>query len=229
VCALFFFTTFVTAAWLLLPAQSDEDGPASIRGHHRDDGTQKSAPSDDPWSPAFARICRGDSGAFDELYLALYPSLVLFAAQYVNARAIAEEVVQDTFLALWDRRADIGIRTTVREYLFGAVRNRALKVLRHDRVVEAATTRLGIDAVAGVAQPQALPDARVADAELHDALERALNAMPPERRQVLTLRWREEMSYPEIAAILGISEAAAKQHGSRAQRALRAVFQQHRL
>src|SRR5260370_13637195 len=81
------------------------------------------------------RIHAGDSRAFDEMVVAYYESLLRLALSYVRSRDLAEEVVQDVFLAIWQQRTSWSPNRALRVYLYAATRNRAFSQLRH-RVVE---------------------------------------------------------------------------------------------
>ena len=74
------------------------------------------------------------AAAIEQLFRENHRVLVRFACQYVDSREAAEEVVQELFLHLWDRRERDAHVVLSRPYLFTAVRHRALNLLRHDRV-----------------------------------------------------------------------------------------------
>ena len=72
----------------------------------------------------FASIAAGDRSAFDTLFRAHYKPLCAFAVQYVKDRDVAEDLVQDLFFRLWQDREKVSITTSLKAYLFTAVRNR---------------------------------------------------------------------------------------------------------
>src|SRR5215207_2149794 len=87
------------------------------------------------------RIRAGDEAAFEALFRALAPGLCTLVTRYVHSRDIAEEIVQDLFLDIWTRRAELAIDRSIAAYLFGAARNRALNhAKRERRVVDLALT-----------------------------------------------------------------------------------------
>ena len=150
--------------------------------------------------------------AIEQLYVGHYAALVRLAVLLLRDQALAEDVVQDSFVALhgrWDRvdpdRAPAYLRQTVV--------NRSRSALRHRTVVSRH-------------QPEAPPpgvaaDERILQAERRARVLDALAALPTRQREVLVLRHYLELSEADIAATLGISRGAVKSHASRAAAALR--------
>lgn len=178
-------------------------------------------PSDE--QQLIARIRAGDEEAFGALYLAHHDALWRFAYGYVRSRDVAEELVQDVFLALWSARAEWEVRTKARAWLYAAVRHQALNHLRHERVaarlLDASSADPARPAVAMGAPP---PDAHeaVEAGELDDALARALEELPERRRAAMTLRWKHDLSPLEIARALGTSPEAVRVLLTRARQEL---------
>jgi len=73
---------------------------------------------------------------FGALFRQTYPELCSFVMQVVRSRAVAEELVQDLFLRLWERRTSWHEELPSRSYLYQAARHRAWDALRHERIVE---------------------------------------------------------------------------------------------
>jgi RNA polymerase sigma-70 factor (sigma-E family) len=139
----------------------------------------------------------------------------------VHDSGTAEEVVQDSFVAMhghWRRLKD---RDKILVYLRRCVVNRSRSVLRHRQVV------------ARVA-PQALPDMPSAEQAAIAHLEgaaviAALWRLSPRQREALVLRYYADFSDAQIASAMGISRGAVKSHISRAMSALRCVMQRGEL
>jgi len=164
-----------------------------------------------------ARIRAGDESAFETLFHSYHAPLCAFAYRYVEARDLAEEIVQEVFLYVWERRETWDVRTSVKNYLFTAVRNAAMSYLRHERVVrqrEAETVEL-------FARPAASADGRVRTAELVAAVRRAVDRLPERRRLMFTLHREQGLTYPEIAEVLEISPKTVEVQVGRALKALR--------
>ncbi|MCX6395640.1 MAG: SigE family RNA polymerase sigma factor [Propionibacteriales bacterium] len=157
--------------------------------------------------------------ALTELYAGHYARLVRLAVLLVREQGLAEDVVQDAFVAMHQRwqRIDQG---TAPAYLAKSVVNRSRSALRHRSVV--ARNR-----------PEPPPDAAPADTEVLASAHRAavldgLAALPTRQREVLVMRYYLDYSEREIANALGISQGAVKSHASRGAAALRQTLQEQR-
>jgi RNA polymerase sigma-70 factor (ECF subfamily) len=169
-----------------------------------------------------ARVRAGDEGAFEALYLAHHDALWRFAYGYVHSREVAEELVQDVFLALWSGRAEWQVRTRVRAWLYAAVRHQALNHLRHERLaLPALRARAGEDAAPpAMGAPPPGPDDALEARELRDAVQHAVEQLPERRRAAMTLRWKHDLAAPEIARVLGTTPEAVRVLLTRARREL---------
>ncbi len=173
-----------------------------------------------------ARVRSGEDAAFEEVFRTHYEGLFLFAYSYLRSREAARDVVHDVFLALWARRVSWDVRGSVRGYLYGATRNRALNALKHERVVRRWEGR--------VAEELSRADAGGAEADETDeaqanaraaALAHAVSRLPESHRRVLALRTEHGLAYSEIAEILGLSVRTVETQIARAMQALRDAFQ----
>lgn len=173
-----------------------------------------------------ARVRAGDAHVFGALFAEHHAALCGFVLSYVNDPAVAEELVQDLFCALWRQRAEWTPQGRVRHYLLAAARNRALSWLRHRRIVDRNAWRwhgsaAQGDGLPGMGDQPARPDRSAEAAELTEACRRAIHALPERRRLVVTLRWQHQMTHAEIARVLGISVKAVEVQLSRALKSLR--------
>lgn len=163
------------------------------------------------------RIRRGEVEAFDAIFHEFYPGLCLFVARRVGSRAVAEELVQDIFLAMWRRRETLDVRQSLPTYLFTAARNRALNHLRHERVTTR-WRRIPRDD----ADPLSPLERDLWQAELSTALHEAIMRLPERCRAVFTMSRQHGMSYAQIAAALQISVKTVDAQMGRALKSLRA-------
>jgi RNA polymerase sigma-70 factor (ECF subfamily) len=175
-----------------------------------------------------ARIRDGDESAFEQLYHLYHASMWDVAYRYIRERDEAEDIVQDVFRMLWERRVVLTVNGSLATYLFGAVRHRALNVLRHAGVVRRATESFNEDDVPAFGAALPSTDAQAVAHDLEAQVMRYINALPPRTQTLVILRWRHHRSYPEVAAALGMSTEAAKKLGQRVQQVLRPLIEELR-
>lgn len=170
------------------------------------------------------RIRRGDPAAFEALFRAHYEALCAFAARYTDSSAVAEELVQDVFTRLWTDRSKWPAPRNRRAYLFTAVRNRALNAGRRRKLEQdwADAEIIGSRTTEDTGGDDPTP--RFQDPDAHAQLERAVASLPERCRLVMHLRWREGLSYADIAGIMGISTKGVENQLARGLRALRRSF-----
>ncbi len=156
---------------------------------------------------------KGQHGALLRLFEEHHRALFRFAYRLTGSAADAEDIVQECFLALlrpecrYDAR-----RTSVRTYLFGAVRNQARKRLR-------GREQAGQEAAEGLDRRS--PETEALRGELAEVVERAVRQLPETQREVLILAHYEEMPLAEIARILEIEVGAVKSRLQRARASLK--------
>lgn len=155
--------------------------------------------------------------AVTALYGTHYRALVRLAALLVRDVSTAEEVVQDSFIAM--HAAWLRLRDTDKalSYLRQSVVNRSRSVLRH---------RVVMDKNA----PKPPPDVPSAEQGAISELERsavvsALRKLPQRQREALVLRFYADLSEAQIAATMGISRGAVKSHTARGMSSMRAVLE----
>jgi RNA polymerase sigma-70 factor (sigma-E family) len=157
--------------------------------------------------------------AVTALYAEHYRTLVGLAAFLVRDTATAEEVVQDSFVAMhcgWRRLRD---SDKALSYLRRSVVNRSRSVLRH---------RIVVDKNA----PQPPPDMPSAEQGAITEMDRtavvdALRTLPLRQREALVLRFYADLSAGQIASIMGITTGAVKSHTARGMSALRSALESH--
>lgn len=150
---------------------------------------------------------------FDEHHLPLFR----FAYRLTGSAADAEDIVQESFLGLLraDCRYDAG-RASLRCYLFGAVRNQALKRYRDTEPAD------GEGAAALV--ERRTPESDAMRGELEDSVVRAMMRLPQSQRAVLILAHYEQVPLAEIAAAMELELGAVKSRLQRARASMRQLL-----
>ncbi len=167
-----------------------------------------------------ARIRTGDEAAFERLFRCYAESLYACAFGYVGSRDAAEEIVQQLFSTLWERRQIWQVSGTVATYLFRAVRNASLNALRDRRRNLAFRARL--EGAAVVASPPPDVEQEIEAAELATAVARVVARLPERCREVFRLNRYHQLTYAEVAQVLEVSVKTVEIHMARALKELRA-------
>jgi RNA polymerase sigma-70 factor (ECF subfamily) len=169
-----------------------------------------------------ASIRAGEEPAFESMYRTYVAGMCAFANSYTSAHEDAEEIVQDVFRSIWEQRFTIEMNRGMGPYLYAAVRNRALNVLRDRRAELSLLDRFerneSIDA-AGAHTVSA--ENILAAKDFTDALDRTIATMPPRCREVFSLLRYKHLSYAEVAVVLAISRKTVEIHMGRALSILR--------
>jgi len=177
----------------------------------------------DPAELALVRaIAHGDETALRTVYTATYGHLWDFAHSMTRDPLLADEIVQDAYTLLWEKASTWSVQSSVRGFLYLTVRNAARNRIRHDRVAGRSAMRdPGSIAAFSMGVPEVPSDVALEHRELAAAIMAAIATLPETRRTALILRWREQLSYEEIARLLEVTPATARQLITRARRAVR--------
>lgn len=162
-----------------------------------------------------SRLKSGDNDAYKYVFEHHYPYLCHVAAQYLHDDFMAEATVGDVIFHLWQARAQLDVRSSLRGYLLRAVRNRCLDQLkyRHDSVEigEFADSDEAVPASALGAEGNS-PLGILIEKELELEISRAVDSLPEECRRVFIKSRFERKKYREIAQELGLSMNTVKYH-----------------
>lgn len=172
---------------------------------------------DDIW--LIKRIARGDRQALSELYACYQRPLFAYLLQLTPDYGLAEELLQDTLVAVWKSARSFEGRSSVFTWLVGIARRQAHNTLRLHRIPLADFSELE-SMPATVMEPE---DCVLANAA-RDELIAAFRRLTPVHREILLLTFVQELSYQETASVLEIPVGTVKSRLSNARRALRAVL-----
>ncbi|MEW6471457.1 MAG: sigma-70 family RNA polymerase sigma factor [Actinomycetota bacterium] len=219
------------ASAALWPLEDDEESPV--------------APSSSE-AALLNRLRCGDETAFQALVKRHHSAMVRVAMAYVPSRAIAEEVTQETWLAVIEGLDRFEGRSTLKTWIFRILVNRAKSrgmaerrcvtfsaladddgpAVDPDRFLPADDPDAGRWAVEPRPFPDAAPDG-VLSAELATHIASAIDALPPRQRQVIVLRDVAGCTSPEACAALGLSETNQRVLLHRARSAVRAALERY--
>ena len=163
------------------------------------------------------KALQGDTSAFEQIYRLYVSDLCSFAAYYLKSADAAQDIVQNVFLILWERRDSIHINGCLKTYLFTSVRNLCLNFLKHQTI-----HRTSLDIYSQLfLLPAATPHEIAEQQELDISLTHALENVPERPRIVFILNRYFNMKYAQIADILEISVKTVDAHMVKAVKSLR--------
>lgn len=165
------------------------------------------------------RIARGDRQALSELYACYQRALFAYLLQLTPDYGLAEELLQDTLVAVWKSARSFEGRSSVLTWLIGIARRQAHNTLRQ-RILPTADLSEVECLPARDLGPEAFALASVA----RDELTQAFRQLAPVHREVLLLIFVQELSYQEAATVLEVPVGTVKSRLSNARRALRALL-----
>lgn len=159
---------------------------------------------------------------FEQLFKLHFSFLCNFARQYVVDEAIAQDICQKVFIALWEKRATIDPNQSIKSYLFTAVKNRCLNYLRdHQKYrskildIDCGDIELGFE------------EDHFSAIELQNHIEDALSQLPPKCRQVFEMSRFQGMKYKEISDELDIAQKTVEAHMTKAMKHLKAALKNY--
>jgi len=162
------------------------------------------------------KIKAGNQTAFEILFKTYSQKLIYFSRRYVFDKQTAENIVQDVFLKIWQNKENLDAAKNIQSYLFTAVKNESLKILRHlsvEKQQQENVSRLS------VVEPT--PDETIDKKELREELSNAINDLPEKCREIFTMSRFDQLKYSEIADILEISIKTVETQMGRALKKLR--------
>jgi RNA polymerase sigma factor (sigma-70 family) len=171
------------------------------------------------------RIGGGDEDAFRRLFRAFAPTALALAQRIVRQPFLAEEIVQEVFLAVWRTperyRADRG---SVKSWLMGMVHHRAVDVVRREESQRRRAEDAKPEAVEAPADPGVTVVEALSGPQERMAVRAALDHIPAEQRRVLELMYYDGMSQSQIAARLSLPLGTVKSRTLLGMRRLRSAL-----
>lgn len=165
-----------------------------------------------------ALIKASNEKAFEEFFRMHYEELCIYASKILQENVIVEEIVQDVFVKIWEKRDELEIsETSYKGYLYRTVHNKCLNAIEHKKVKRRYE--------AHNAQTRSLHENEVNDhveaQELSERITGAIDSLPIERQRIFKMSRFEELKYKEIAAKLNISVKTVENQMGKALKFLR--------
>lgn len=145
-------------------------------------------------------IRAGDVSAYDAFVERHWALLVRYIVSFLGSVDDARDIAQEAFMRLWEERARLQPAGSIRSYLYQIARNLAINERKRRELYRTLARR-----EAEEEPPLPTPAGEVEAAELRAVVERAIDLLPPRRREAFVLAHLQDLPHREIAEIMGIS------------------------
>jgi RNA polymerase sigma-70 factor (ECF subfamily) len=145
---------------------------------------------------------QGDAKVFESVFREYYVPLCVHVRRYLIDAESAEEVVQDMFFKMWERREVLSVHSSLNAYLYKAVTNQALNYIKYQKIAHQYKEYVGFntDIASAITAHEAL-----VSSDLEGKINSLIKSMPERRRMVFEMSRFEGLKYMEIAEKLNIS------------------------
>ena len=169
------------------------------------------------------RLINGDQTAFELLFHAYYPGLVVFASQFTFDRDEAEEIVQDFFVRCWQKHQSIHPHESLKNYFFASIKNRCLNYLKHKKIEDYYIKHLG-----GISENHLVYNQDLYCAtELQDKINNSISLLPERCREIFKMSRILGLKNDEIAVELNLSKRTVETQISNALKILRVALKEY--
>ena len=162
------------------------------------------------------KICQSN---FDIIFKTYFRRLVHYANSFLNDSNLSEDMVQEVFLRFWEKRKDLQIQNSLKEYLFRSVRNKCINYMRDQKSVEVYAN----DLIQKIDEEQVVYMNTSCDENIN-LLYQAIENLTPKRKQILHYGLFGLKNH-EIAELMGVSINTLKTQKSYAYKTLRTVLE----
>ncbi|NTU66914.1 MAG: sigma-70 family RNA polymerase sigma factor [Candidatus Moranbacteria bacterium] len=165
----------------------------------------------------------GDQAAFDLIVGRYFRAVFNFVYKITPETPTAEDITQEAFLKAWRNIRKYDTSRSFKTWIFTIAKNTAFDYLKKKKELSFSAFRddEGNNFLENVGSGEPLPDEIIMKEDMPQKLEKAIEALPPKYKVVLNLRYKEYMSFPEIAEVMGESQNTVKSRHRRAVEALK--------
>ena len=163
------------------------------------------------------KLRSGDLDSFSDIFSAYYKDLVFFAYSYTHELPGAEDIVQDTFIKLWEDHEKLIVTVSLKSILLKTVQNKCIDWHRHRKIVNLSSTYI----IDNSPLYEYDTDNYVLRSELEGTIEKALESLPDKFKEAFEMSRFEGLKYQEIATKLNVSLRTIEVRISRALELLR--------
>lgn len=172
----------------------------------------------------------GDENTYIFLFREYYVSLCSYSRRYVGRKDIAEEIVSETFLRIWENRESLNIKTSVKSYLFQAVCNNSLyylrKLKRENQFVEFFQETESKNFGFAITSDEVEEHSLIME-DISHKIDEAVCRLPEQQQRAFRLKRMDGKKTREVAELMGLSVKTVEMHLSKATIKLRKALKNH--
>ncbi|MEQ8336608.1 MAG: RNA polymerase sigma-70 factor [Cyclobacteriaceae bacterium] len=169
----------------------------------------------------FNKVKNGDTVAFEEIFRRYYNDLARYCFTLVRDETIAEEITQEVYIYLWEKKDNIEISSSLKSYLFSAIRNKSINYIKY----ELPKQRILIDISDTVLVEGTVFHEKNDIKRLKKKIQVSINQLPEKCKQIFLLSRYGGMTYKEIAEDLDLSVKTVENQMSIALKKLRDLLE----
>lgn len=175
------------------------------------------------------RLREGDADAFEKIYNTYYNILYAYILEILENRLFVEDVIEDVFVTIWEKRESLSLEVSLKSYLLRAARNASLDFIRKKNVRENYKNKIEqkYRIESGYELFNVLESDSFQQKELKESIDTAIAALPRKCRKVFKLSRYFKLKNKEIAHRLNISENTVEKHMGTALSKLREMLSKH--
>lgn len=168
------------------------------------------------------QISRGDTDAFSSLFYAYNDKLYSFIFRITGSEDLSEDILQDVFLKIWNKREQLSDVNNFSAFLFTVARHHAfnqLKRMARETLIKKQKSKTAINSHT--------PDEQLQYSNLEKTLAQILNTLPPQQQTIYKLSREQQMNQKEIAQQMNLSVSTVQNHLYRALKTIREKLEKH--
>lgn len=150
----------------------------------------------------FERMVEGDQKALRFFFDKYYDELCHFVNAYIHFPEIAEEIVQDIFIHLWENRDDLKLNYSIKSFLYQATKNRSLNFIRNEQNRRVIQDKI----LHETSFETSINESYLDSDQLRQIIDAAIQKLPPRCKEIYNLCKNKHLTYKEVAVKLGIAE-----------------------
>ena len=177
------------------------------------------------------KIIQGEKKAFEELFRLFYSRLLSFSKAYLKDEFIAENIVQDAFLLLWERKETLHPDSNIRAWLLTVVKNKTLNYIsrekRQVKIEMTYATNTIRELNLRISSLTACNPEDIFGKEMELVIQKVLEALPEQSRKIINMSRFEDISNKDIAKKTGLTVKGVEYHISKVIKILRAELKDY--